>query len=311
VIVLAASLSMAETRIWGGGGTNNLASTTNNWVGGVAPVAGNAIVLDATTNKNMTWDMNIPLSSWTQAGYTGTVTVATIYGATGFTNFNIAGDCVISNGVWTQIANPAVNYESNRLCATIGGNLTVGMDASINVTGKGYTTLKGPGSGVSPPTAQAAVMGGTGFSAVRATARSRHRRIWAAADTGLPAAARLSGSPKRRRETSSASTDFQFQAMSFRRMKSVLLSTPLTGGDSVVAGGDPHTPAELAREVVAVGETAFVGRFGNPDVGVPQQLRGPADSHADEVFDRGASHDLVKSAGQGALGHSRQSGEPG
>jgi hypothetical protein len=131
--------------VWGGGGANNLASTPANWMGGVAPQAGDSIVLTAWTNKNITWDLNIPLSSWTQVGYVGTVTVASVYGATGFTSLNITGNCVISNGVWTQIANPAVNYESNRLCATIGGNLAVGPGASINVTAKGYTAGKGPG----------------------------------------------------------------------------------------------------------------------------------------------------------------------
>jgi len=134
------------TATWSGGGTNALASNPANWVGGMAPMAGDAVVLDATTNKNMTWDLNIPLQSWTQIGYTGTVTIATVYGTTGFTNFNISGNCVISNGLWTQVANPAVSYESNRLSVTIGGNLSIGSNGAIDVTGKGYTADRGPGA---------------------------------------------------------------------------------------------------------------------------------------------------------------------
>lgn len=132
---------------WGGGGATNsfLASNPTNWVGGVAPVAGDSILLNTTTNKNMTWDLNIPVQSWTQVGYMGTVTVATVYGPAGFTNLTIVGDCVISNGTWMQTANPAVNYETNRLRATIGGNMTLGTGAVIDVTAKGFTAGNGPG----------------------------------------------------------------------------------------------------------------------------------------------------------------------
>jgi len=50
----------------------------------VAPSAGDNIILDATTNKNMTWNMtNLTVASWTQVGYVGTVTVATAYGTIG------------------------------------------------------------------------------------------------------------------------------------------------------------------------------------------------------------------------------------
>jgi len=129
--------------IWDGGGTNALASNPANWVGDGVPSAGADIIIDATTNKNMTWDLNHEVGSWTQIGYVGTVTVATVYGTTGFTNFHILGDCVISNGVWTHTANSA--SETYRLSVTIGGNLIVGSNAVIDVTGKGYTYGNGPG----------------------------------------------------------------------------------------------------------------------------------------------------------------------
>jgi len=142
---------------WDGGGANALASNPTNWVGGMAPVAGDGIVLDATTNKNITWDLNIPIQSWTQVGYVGTVTVATVYGVVGFTNFNILGNCVMSNGVWTHPANST--NETSRLKVTIAGDLTIGAGAAMDVTGKGYAAGKGPGVGTGGS------YGGVGFQA--------------------------------------------------------------------------------------------------------------------------------------------------
>ena len=132
------------TLTWNGAGANALASNPANWVGGVAPVAGDAVNLDATTNKNMTWDLTIPVQTWTQVGYAGTVTVSTVYGATGFTNLNIIGNCVISNGVWTHNGNTTT--EANRLRVTIGGDLIVGPNGVVDVTGKGYSSGNGPGA---------------------------------------------------------------------------------------------------------------------------------------------------------------------
>ena len=130
-------------KTWDGGGANELASNPTNWIGTVAPLVGDFVVLDTTSSKNMTWDLNLLVGSWTQAGYLGTVTVATVYGTAGFTNLAIIGDCIISNGVWTHSGPQAT--EVNRLSATIGGNLIVGPNGAINVMNKGYQTRSGPG----------------------------------------------------------------------------------------------------------------------------------------------------------------------
>jgi len=132
------------SRTWNGGGTNALASNPTNWVGDVAPAAGDSVIIDATTNKNMTWDLNLPVQSWYQVGYVGTVTVATVYGTTGFTNLTIIGDCTISNGVWTHVINTTI--EANRLSAMIGGNLILGSNGVIDVTGRGLRYGLGAGS---------------------------------------------------------------------------------------------------------------------------------------------------------------------
>ena len=133
---------------WDGGGGNNNASTPANWVGDAAPSAGDDIILDATTNKDMTWDAAAPSSvaSWTQVGYTGAVTFATVYGASGFTNFEITGNCVVSNGTWTHPANAGA--EVSRLRVAVGGTFEIGPAGRIDVTGRGYGSSSGPGKGV-------------------------------------------------------------------------------------------------------------------------------------------------------------------
>ena len=146
LLSLLSGALFAETRTWNGAGTDELASNPTNWSGGVAPAANDAIVLDTTSHKSMTWNMtNMTVASWTQSGYLGTVTVATVYNPAGFTNINITGDCIISNGMWTHAANAA--QEVNRLRVHVGGNLVIGKNGTIDATGKGYMNDAGPGVG--------------------------------------------------------------------------------------------------------------------------------------------------------------------
>ena len=150
VLGLAILLGTAAARadvIWTGAGADNLASTAANWSGGVAPAANDAVVLDATTDKAMTWDLDIPLASWTQDGYTGTVTIATINGSTGFTNLVVTGNVVLGSGKWIHTANPSTVTPTYRLRATIGGILTIGPEAVISADGLGYS----PGYGLQAP----------------------------------------------------------------------------------------------------------------------------------------------------------------
>jgi hypothetical protein len=134
-------------RLWNGMGDDNLASTGANWAGGVAPGAGDEIVLSTVTNKHMTWDLDLPVQSWIQTGYTGTVTIATTYGNVGLTNFVITGDCVISNGIWTHLPHPAAQAtELYRLRVSVGGDFHLGPAAALDVNAKGFAMCKGPGS---------------------------------------------------------------------------------------------------------------------------------------------------------------------
>ena len=132
-----------QTRKWTGAGDDALASNGANWEGGVAPVAGDDVLLDATgTAHPMTWDLDLPVNTWTQEGYTNIVTIATRYGAEGFTNLVIQGDCILKSGVWTHMDNSRT--EEYRLRATIGGNLSIGSAALVSADALGYDTGRRP-----------------------------------------------------------------------------------------------------------------------------------------------------------------------
>ena len=137
-------------KTWTGGGASFYASEAANWAGGI-PGTDDTVILDSTTNKNMIWDAGsngLPdtVAAWSQtAGYAGTVTVQTLYGATGFTNFTITGDASILGGTWTHLAN--TSNEVYRLGLTVSSNLTVGTAARIDATARGYGAGKGPGTG--------------------------------------------------------------------------------------------------------------------------------------------------------------------
>ncbi len=141
------------------------ATYNNGWSGGSgaggAPTSADAVVIEA---GNLTWGASLPgtVASWLQsATYAGTVTFETVYGTSGFTNFAISGNCVISNGVWmhkdntTEVATPQY-----RLKVSVDGNFTLVSPATINVDMRGYDGNQGPGN----PTAnnQGGAYGGLG-----------------------------------------------------------------------------------------------------------------------------------------------------
>ena len=141
------------TRLWTGEGGNVLASTPANWAGGELPAENDHILLD-TSSSNMTWDggvggLPVRVGSWTQTeGYTGTVTIATVYPAAGsFTNFEVMNDMTIAGGTVTHPSNGASAVY--RMSMTVRGNFTVGSGGSVNVVGKGYQGGSGPGASTS------------------------------------------------------------------------------------------------------------------------------------------------------------------
>lgn len=51
--------AFAATRTWDGGGADNLASNALNWSSNIVPVANDAVVFNATSVKNCTYDISV------------------------------------------------------------------------------------------------------------------------------------------------------------------------------------------------------------------------------------------------------------
>jgi fibronectin-binding autotransporter adhesin len=164
-IVIAAGVvfalsSTASAAVWTGLGTTNNASEAANWSGGVLPTSSSVITLDATSTKNMLWDGGVgglptTVAGWSQAStYTGTVTVNTTYSAfsTTFTTLTITGNADIQGGTWTHTVNgkgtnSTAPVDQYRLRVNIGGDLTLGSAAKIDVTNQGYLAGAPTGNG--------------------------------------------------------------------------------------------------------------------------------------------------------------------
>ncbi len=111
---------------------------TGSWIDNTPSSATDVIIV--SSGGNLTWSNTMPaiVASWTQqAGYSGTVTVQTVYGTTGFTNFTVFGDMTISGGTWTHLGNS--NLETYKLDLTVNSNLIIDSNGTINVNGCGYT----------------------------------------------------------------------------------------------------------------------------------------------------------------------------
>ncbi len=150
----------ADTYTWTGDGDDNLASTASNWYPAVTPSAGAHIILNATSDKEIFWDLDVELASWTQEdGYTygfdpvlghwGRVVFWTEYPdldppGTGFTNLHVTGDVTVEDGLWTHRANRGDNDAWDRLAVTTDGDFTLADNAVIDVVAKGFAPGRGP-----------------------------------------------------------------------------------------------------------------------------------------------------------------------
>lgn len=167
VVVKKASLAASPLRAnasvkrWTGLGADNLASNPDNWDGGI-PQTGDGIELlggNEAAQKAMTYDAgmkDVVCAYWLQDGYTNSVTFETVFEDKGdFLEFSVSGDVTIKSGRWTTplnytgrdldgSANGGSNINKFRLKASIGGNLAIFPEASIDVTGCGYAAGRTP-----------------------------------------------------------------------------------------------------------------------------------------------------------------------
>ncbi len=122
---IAASTSNAATRTWSGGGLDANWATPLNWVGGVAPTAGDALIFDGfgklTNNNNLAVDTNI--TGLTFAPTAGAFTLA----GTG-NRITLGGDIVDNTTLLTQ---------------TVALQLLLNANRNVNVTGQGVLVLSG------------------------------------------------------------------------------------------------------------------------------------------------------------------------
>jgi lysophospholipase L1-like esterase len=106
-----------DTHTWDGGGANASASTKENWVGDVAPEAGDSVIFDAGALP-CSWDLSITLNAFSMnAGYTGIISPTVSFGTT--------GDIIASAGTFT----PTLLASDTITCA---GNINIGAGCTWN-----------------------------------------------------------------------------------------------------------------------------------------------------------------------------------
>lgn len=118
--------SAMDVHTWDGGGADVFAGTSANWVSDIHPVAGDSVVWNAGALP-CTWNLTITLDAFSMnAGYTGTVTQAAVWGTT--------GSVTLSSGIYAPNGNTITcggNWiESGTFVRNSGLALTMSTDAT-------------------------------------------------------------------------------------------------------------------------------------------------------------------------------------
>lgn len=122
---------------------DGLASVGSNWSSGDAPTSADNVLFDGRfSTANCEWDSaaSATVASWTQTnGYTGTVTVDTVFPEKGaFTCLTVSGDMNVASGTVTHKSHTSTyKVDQYRLRIDVGGNLTVASGAKITARAKG------------------------------------------------------------------------------------------------------------------------------------------------------------------------------
>ncbi len=117
------NLTIVKTVKWTGGGSNELASNSNNWSGGAVPQNGDNVVFDNTTPKNCTWDLNINPAFLSTIGYIGTIKLDK--------SLAINGSLTINSGT--------LSLNNKKL--DVDGYLLIGINGTLNATSSPIVTI--------------------------------------------------------------------------------------------------------------------------------------------------------------------------
>lgn len=145
-----ASAYPADKNVWiATAASDGLASTAANWSKGVPTSTDDILVDGLYSSASMTWDAGVnglpdTVASWTERNYAGTNTFLTEYMGT-FTTFMVTGDCTLSSGTWTHLANASA--QTHRLSVAVGGDFVLGADAKLDAYRKGYAANQFPAGG--------------------------------------------------------------------------------------------------------------------------------------------------------------------
>lgn len=118
-------------------GSDGLASTPANWSAGVPTAASDIVISPTNSSVTLIWDAAATqtINSYHQYGLTNEVRTTF---STDFPVLTVKGDLVVEGGVLTH-PRGAVNVSANvsRLKLSVGGDFTLGTNATVNLKGKG------------------------------------------------------------------------------------------------------------------------------------------------------------------------------
>ena len=134
-------ITVRQTKTWNGGGGDDNWSTALNWVGGVAPVAGDSLIFAATTRTT-------PNNDYTATTSFGSITFDPTAGAftLGGNQITLAGD-LTNNGATAQTVSLAMVDNATPTVNCASGNITItgiiSGTGTLTKSGAGTLTLSG------------------------------------------------------------------------------------------------------------------------------------------------------------------------